>query len=331
LRVAPLIISSLDELGFSRIGQVLNLPRNSLAAQFGQEFLDYLDRAIGLVPELIVPVRSNPPPRAEITFEGPTDRWEALEAAAGEALDRLVAALSSKGQGARRLDIEVLRPDRSKTYHRVELSSASGSKRHLWMMLRPVLERIDTSRGVEGVAIVASCLKKLRPQQAELHGPDAEGALRQGEAAWGETLDVLMSRLGSESVLRYETVESHLPERAFLASVRPEKEAIPIACAITAADRPTRLFDAPIAANVMLQSPYGPILSVSWNGLRQRVVASRGPERIGIEWWRKSCGMDSDQPPDDRDYFAVQTEDGMWLWLFRNGENNRWFVHGDWE
>jgi hypothetical protein len=29
-----------------------------------------------------------------------------------------------------------------------------------------------------------------------------------------------------------------------------------------------------------------------------------------------------------RDYFRIQTTDGLWLWLFR--ADHRWFVHAIW-
>ena len=44
-------------------------------------------------------------------------------------------------------------------------------------------------------------------------------------------------------------------------------------------------------------------------------------ERITTEWW---------QGPQTRDYFKVQTAAGQWLWVYRQLETSRWFVHGIW-
>jgi protein ImuB len=45
-----------------------------------------------------------------------------------------------------------------------------------------------------------------------------------------------------------------------------------------------------------------------------------GPERIETGWWRgQAVG---------RDYYRVETTDGRRFWIFRNLEDNRWFLHG---
>jgi hypothetical protein len=31
-----------------------------------------------------------------------------------------------------------------------------------------------------------------------------------------------------------------------------------------------------------------------------------------------------------RDYYRVQDEAGLWLWVFRRLDTGRWFVHGLW-
>jgi len=322
--------AALREIGLTRVGHVLDLPRAALAAQFGDALLRRVDRALGRAPELIEPVRPDPPPRAELVFEGPTDRWEVLEAAAREVLDRLLAALAPRGHGVRRLDLEVLHADRGVSRKHVELSCASRSRKHLWTMLRPTLERVDTGRGVESVALVASGLRKLTARQAALAGLEDESASADDDAAWGEIIDTLVSGLGADNVVRFDPVASHLPEQAFCASSFMRRTAPAITAGIVDTDRPTRLFDSPLPAAVMLRTPDGPILDIAWSGRTRKVIACRGPERIAAEWWRSPPTEAPAETFRERDYFAVQTEDGAWLWLVRQVETGRWFVHGDW-
>jgi len=59
-----------------------------------------------------------------------------------------------------------------------------------------------------------------------------------------------------------------------------------------------------------------------WGRGEHEITASIGPERIAGEWWRKN------EPT--RDYFAVQDDAGRWLWVYRELETGRWFVHGRW-
>lgn len=321
--------AAFDELALTRVGQILDLPRAALAAQFGDALLRRIDQALGLAVEIVEPVKLAAPPRAEIVFDGASDRWETLEAAAGETLDALLALLASRGLAPQQLDLSIQRrAGRPREMHTVRLCHASHARRHLWAMLRAVLERIDATTGIEGVSLAASAVQPIDARQVSLGISDPHPNDSEHPAAWGELLDTLMSSLDPANVVRFEPVESHLPERAFRA-VAAAGDSI-AAATIAHTDRPTRLFDPPIPATVALRIPDGPLLHVAWSGRRRGVVACRGPERIAAEWWQGPPPDDECALPAERDYFAVQTDDGAWLWLFRNAESGRWFVHGDW-
>jgi len=59
---------------------------------------------------------------------------------------------------------------------------------------------------------------------------------------------------------------------------------------------------------------------------------SPAPRPQGESWSERSASpsLRASMPPclSARDYFRVQTDDGLWLWIFRAG--HRWFVHGVW-
>jgi protein ImuB len=332
LRIDGRIATELREVGLTHIAHVLQLPRAELAARFGDGLPRRLDALLGDAGEIIEPVRSDPPLREELVFDGPTDRWEAVEAAMRETLERVVARLAERGQGTRELELEVLRSYGRRERIPLQLSQASRARRHLWPLVRRRLERIDMDAGVEGVAITAGRPETLRQRQSGLGAFDEEIDGAANEAAWGELIDNLVSRLGVGNVARFEAVESHLPERTFRERSIMEPVARKPDAAVTRADRPTRLFARPQPVRVLALTPDGPILSVWWEGRERRAVACVGPERISAEWWR--CGGRSFALPalmtPDRDYFAVQVETGRWLWVCRQVGVGRWFVHGDW-
>lgn len=322
--------AAFDEIGLTKLGHLFDLPRASLASRFGDELLRRVDRALGRAPEIIDPVRPESPPRAQRLFEDATDRWESLETAARDVLDRLIAVLRSRGQGVRQLELEVLRPVRRGGWiRRVRLSRPSLARSHLWSMLRSVLERVDVAAGIVGVSLRATEVGRLvLPQTSwQAFAPPSSTPV---DVEWGEIADTLAGRLGEENVLRFEPVASHLPERAFRARSATEERAVRPAATIAAADRPTRLFAPAIPARVILRAPDGPILQISWRGRRERVIACAGPERIGAEWWRFGPAAKAATGTSDRDYFTVQTEDGAWLWVGRRLDAGPWFVQGDW-
>jgi len=347
LRPNPGVIDALAEVGVTTVGQVLDLPRASLPVRFGPEMLLRLDQALGQAAESIDPVRPAPPPRAEIGFDGPTDRWESVEAAAREALDRFAAELARRECGVRKLTLELARPDAPCERVEVTLSRPSRNVKHLWSLLRPRLERVDLGCGVEGVTLTASRTARLRHEQTghdKLGGGGEAAAAVAVAGAWGELVDTLVGRLGAGQVVHIEPVESHLPERAFRErSVMEELPSRKIPAAVTLAGRPTRLYPRPEPADAVAITPDGPLISLGWRGRRWRVTACTGPERIAPEWWRWSADGSNDEheprraprtriplPPPDRDYFAAQLETGRWIWVCRQVGTGRWFVHGEW-
>jgi protein ImuB len=56
--------------------------------------------------------------------------------------------------------------------------------------------------------------------------------------------------------------------------------------------------------------------------MRYVVLHAEGPERIAMEWWRDNAGNAL-----TRDYFRVESREGVRVWLYREGVS-RWFVHG---
>ena len=85
------------------------------------------------------------------------------------------------------------------------------------------------------------------------------------------------------------------------------------------------LLGAPEPAQVTLLQPEGPVIGLRWRRLH-RIRLAVGPERIGRRWWQ--FAWTRRQPA--RDYYRVQDEAGVWLWIYRARPTGRWFVHGVW-
>ena len=82
-------------------------------------------------------------------------------------------------------------------------------------------------------------------------------------------------------------------------------------------------------AEVTALVPEGPPRRFRWRGVTHGVALAQGPERIAGEWWR-----DADGHALTRDYFRVESREGLRVWLYREGlygretTRPRWFVHG---
>jgi protein ImuB len=87
--------------------------------------------------------------------------------------------------------------------------------------------------------------------------------------------------------------------------------------------RPLHLLDPPQPIEVVGIAQSGPPAMFHYQRTQYRVARYFGPERIETGWWRgESCR---------RDYYRVETETGQRLWLFRRLQDQRWFVHGEFD
>jgi protein ImuB len=92
--------------------------------------------------------------------------------------------------------------------------------------------------------------------------------------------------------------------------------------------RPIRLFERPEPIEAIAEVPDGPPVQFTWRRVRYAVAHAEGPERIAMEWWRDPQGQAL-----TRDYFRVESDDGVRVWLYREGlfserSAPNWFLHG---
>jgi protein ImuB len=370
LAIDPATSIALSEVGITRIAQVLDLPRPALASRFGLALLDRIDKALGRAHEPINPVRPAPPLEASMLFDGPTDHWESIEAAAQRVLHDLTTQLATTERGLRRLDTKLLRPrlapspalagevfERSEngggarasnlgtrhsaliTSFPLLLSRPSRNPRHLWTLLRTHLERIDLQSGIEGIILTATRTARLRHQQTTSPKLGAPGASEDdttdaGGVAWGELVDTLISRLGPESIRRIDPIESHIPERAI--HERPVLESSVSSYSYSCSCSYSSSAFSSLRPSLLFPHPESACaLALTPDGPLLSLTWRGQPHRI------LSCiGPERISPewwrhraghePPDRDYFAAQTDSGRWLWVCRQPSTRRWFVQGEW-
>ena len=324
LRLSPATIDLLEQLGIYAIGQLFELPRNSLSSRFGSELLRRMDQLRGTAME---PIRVSAPPcdiRATRVLEHPTTDRTLLEHVVSLLVEQISEQLRQRDCGAIHIDCQLRIVNQQPTCWRAGLFQPSAQPTHLCELLGMHLESLQVSGPVEEVVVSVPVSGRLSHPQYELFD-DEEHA---DSHHWAVLVNRLSSRLGDTAVVRPQWQTQAEPERAYrcipLTRHNPRKRSRTqhVASRPSAQlPRPLWLYPTPQPVAVVCLAPDGPPQYLWHRHRRQQIVAHWGPERIETGWWRGATVR--------RDYYRIETDQGCRQWLFRCLYTDRWFLHGE--
>jgi protein ImuB len=334
LRIAPEIEASLAQAGLKRIADVIDRPRAPLAARFGEAFIRRIDQALGREDEPITPRLPIPAYVAERRFADPilleADVLGTTEALAQE----LARMLEQRGEGARYLEVALFRTD-GKVYR---IAAGTGAPLRDPKRIRVLFAELftaigdacDPGFGFDVVRLAALATERCDPQQTGLATPDHAAEL-------AHLIDRLGARFGLGRVTRLVPQDTHIPEFAVAAVAAASSQPRALARAQHEAiqadslcpPRPIRLLGRPESIEAVAEVPDGPPVRFRWRRMMHQVAHAEGPERIAMEWWRDRSGRAL-----TRDYFRLESREGVRVWVYREGlygrelAEPRWFLHG---
>jgi protein ImuB len=325
------VIAMLASTGVTTIGEACALPRDALARRTGPAFVDFLDRARGLVPDARAPFV--PPPRyaGKIDLPSTVESAEALAFALNRLVHEMAGWLAGRGLGVLEMSV-ALAHERSigakvgisATTASFALAAPTRDPAHLNAVLRERLARIALPAPVETIRLASAATTPLAGRNLALLPGD-------NPAPTVPLIDRLRARLGDDAVTLVALHDEHRPERAWRESriVRNDSgsevkraatyAARPRAVAPRRAHDATIAFTAPRPLWLLAEpAPIGHLLEA------QPWVLRDGPERIESGWWD---GVDV-----RRDYFVAENPRGEVVWIYRDHrygiEDGEWFMHG---
>jgi protein ImuB len=320
LRLPQELCAQLQRLGLKRIADLCALPRAALARRFGAVLMDRLDQAVGRQDEILSPLLPPPQCYVRMDFAEPIVQRADIDRALTLLLKRLTEALRPHDSGPRKLDLSCYRMDGETQRLSIGTARASLDAAHLFRLFEEKLDQLRPEDGFEAMRLSGREMERLTTQQ---HDFETGSVIRHDLAP---LIDRLSNRLGETAVHRFETRESHIPERA-VRRLPPLAES-PRLHWPKASQRPIRLLPHPEPIDAVAPIPDDPPVQFRWRHVLHKVRAAEGPERIAPEWW-----LPGEQDAEIRDYYCVEDSEGRRFWLYRAGlyqttSAPRWFMHG---
>ena len=363
ITLAPLPIAALDcgeeklralkRAGLKTIGQVADRGRAELAARLGANFLSRLHVMLGAEEKPLSPRRPLPDLRAEQRFAAPVVTREFIAASLHVLAVALSEILEREGQGLRLLEAAFFRVDgkveRITVRTGAPLRDPDVMLRLLEQRLDALADPLDAGFGFDLIRLEASVAEKTHAAETSFDASE--------NARWQIAFltDRLSARFGAHRVQRFVPQDTHIPEAQSVTVPAQDRDFDGTWTAKRRENdpplRPLRLLEKPEEIHsVMASVPDGPPARFHWRRVRFDVARVEGPERIAMEWWRENphirlmrgseqrrrekLGLLPRPVPPSRDYFRIETNEGLRFWLYRDGQyrtNNfapRWYMHG---
>ncbi|MCG8650585.1 MAG: DNA polymerase Y family protein, partial [Pirellulales bacterium] len=354
-------------LGIETIGQLLKLPRSGLAARLGEALPRRIQQAMGEVDEPLAVYRQTVNHSHTRELEYPTDDLAIVANRITQLLGRTKQGLASSGRGVLRLTCQLDFADLPSLRLDVGLFAPTLDVEHLANLTIHQVESQSLAAAVTRLTIAVTLTGPLRRSQVSLFDDPLWQTDASGHGLHGQTLgrlvDSLSGRLGRDAVLGVTVEEDPLPENAFRVwpltgnqaptakhvRARSRNRNNPAASSVAgdirqvfpvygpsphdAMRRPLSLFKQPIPLDLELPSDrtgHHPPARFHVDGILHRVIRYWGPERIETGWWKGRSIR--------RDYYRIETDRGLWWWIFRNlvaeqasstaDHRCRWMLHG---
>jgi len=317
LRLETSTLQRLQKLGFYQIRSFISMPRSVLRRRFGQPLLDRIDQSLGLLEEVIDPVRPVEPYQQRLPCMEPIVTATAIKIALQKLLEALCQRLAAENKGLRTGIFKGYRVDGKIVQIEIATSGPSCHVAHLFKLFELKIPSLEPGWGIELFVLEAPVVEATAAVQETLWHTASHH-----ETGILELLDRLAGRAGMESIHRYLPSEHYWPERSVETAVSLQDQ--PQTAWRTDRPRPVHLLAEPERIDVTAPIPDYPPMLFRYKGRIYQVSKADGPERIEQEWWL--------QQGEHRDYYCLEDEAGARYWVFRLGhyssDKPAWFIHG---
>ncbi|HET6655706.1 MAG TPA: DNA polymerase Y family protein [Gammaproteobacteria bacterium] len=293
LQLPERTVRDFERLGVRTVREAFRLPRDGLARRFDPALLRDWDRALGHLPEARRHWQAERKFTAERELPIALRETARLEPFIDDLLADLAIALRRHDAGIDRLTLSFEHPRLPSTPVTLRLLTISRDLAHMQRLTRIRLERLRLPDGVTTIRLHSGPFRPIVASTTALLEARSEQPAKQAAL-----LETLRARLGRHAVCSLAPAADPRPEYAWQ-RVEPGMA--------RHADRPAR-------RPAWLLQTRQPLHEI------KGIQLISGPERIEAGWWSEDAI--------GRDYYVARTASGARLWIYREHETRRWFLHG---
>lgn len=318
-------ITTLRRFGLTRIGQLYNVPRKSLARRFSPQrkkkynntkpgkdqfsnnietvdtVLLRLDEALGIRKKPLSPLQSPPDFIERILCPEPLLSQEGIDKGLETLSAHLCTCLQAYGQGGRHFTLFAFRTDGTTKSVTTATAAPVNNPNHLCILFKEKIEAIDPGFGIDALALEARRIDTMAATTPPLSGELAKGEI--DTVALSALADRLTAKLGENTVYIIEPHDSHLPQKAeklhrfegalpknltTTTTKKTDGHKTTEAISFSRNSRPLRILQSPEPVTALAALPDGPPARFVWRRVARQVARATGPERIAPEWWHQT-------------------------------------------
>lgn len=297
-------LTTLSQLGITRIRDMARLPRDGVSRRFGTEVISDLDRALGRAPDPRLYFKLPERFSSRVEFMREVEHFEGLRFPIRRLLGELEAFLRARGAGTTVLTLTFEHGREHKSKLTISTQHASRQRERWESQLVERITHTPLAGHVSGITL--ACDEVASFQEENLSWLPEQKTL---DNKVGELAEKLAARLGADRVFGLMLKEDHRPEQSW--HVKCTAESGGRMTPSPWPPRPLWLLETP---RQIVERGQRPCLSGALTSLA-------GPERIESGWW--------DGKPARRDYFIARSRLGETVWIYRDLHTpKKWFLHG---
>jgi protein ImuB len=311
LDTTPKTRQQLFNMGMTRLGDLLALPRREVGQRFGRELLELLAAIIGEPARVDADFKPAQTFAAQVDFANGLSKLDELEGPMEDLLGQLMAFLHQQQLYTQQLEWQLYYFRRPCDRLLIHASAANNNPNSLLSLSKIKLEQYTLKAPLESLSLSSAVFTPAAAGSGDLF-PELSHPNNQLRD-YRQLLDKLLTRLGDGQLKTLSLGDEHLPEFQQLASELAHQniEQIHLPKPSVHAQVPQSHLPLWLAGKPV------PIAAPPTASGPLRLVY--GPQRMDSHWWQQRSR---------RDYFIARHQNGSYCWVYQDLGNQRWFLQG---